>query len=287
MRVPPRLQQLYADGMIDEVLYQLMSGKEAEVYVVRSAESLGCAKIYKESKHRSFQQKSQYTEGRKTRDSRQARAMNKKTKFGQREAENEWQNTEVETLDLLGRAGVKVPQTYGYVDGVLLMEMVQDFEGNPAPRLQEVELSPEEARYHFQTLVRNVAWMLCCGIVHGDLSEFNVLMAHDGPTIIDFPQAVQATANNAGLIFERDMDHITKYFAKFDPNIGQTQYAKEIWSLFRLGKLTPETKLTGVYRQPSTRANLNNIFEAIQGAKEDDDERKGIRHPNRSSTRKF
>jgi RIO kinase 1 len=281
MRVPPRLQQLHADGFIDEVLYQLMSGKEAEVYVVRAGDALRCAKIYKEANQRSFKQKTQYTEGRKTRDSRQARAMGKKTKFGMQEAENEWQNTEVETLQLLGRAGLRVPQTYTYLDGVLLMEMVSDGEGNPAPRLQEVEFSVAEANHIFKMLVQEVAKMLLCGVVHGDLSEFNVLIGNGSFTIIDFPQAVQATAGNAGQIFERDMEHLTRYFGKFDPEISKTQYAKEIWQLFKTGQLKTDTELTGVFKASNTSANLANVFEAIDGANDDEDERRGIRHPNR------
>jgi RIO kinase 1 len=277
MRIPPRLQQLFADSLIDEVMFQLMSGKEAEVYVVRTGETLRCAKIYKEAKHRSFKQMTQYTEGRKTRDSRQARAMGKKTRFGKEEAESEWQNTEVETLELLGRAGVRVPETFAYVDGVLLMEMVRDPEGNPAPRLQEVDLEAKAARTHFQTLVQDVVKMLCCGIVHGDLSEFNVLLAHDGPTIIDFPQAVQATANNAGMIFERDLNHLVHYFGRFDPEIQKMEFSKEIWNLYRNGKLRPDTVPTGLFQDTTAKANLANVFEAIQGANEDDEEKRGIR----------
>lgn len=279
MKIPARLESLHLNGLLDEVVYQLMSGKEAEVFVVRSGDILRCAKIYKDAKNRSFKKKTDYTEGRKVRDSRQARAMSNKSKFGKEEAENEWQQTEVNALAMLSRVGVRVPQTYAYIDGVLLMEMICDANGDPAPRLHEVELSAEKANEYFLVVLRDIVRMLCAGIVHGDLSEFNILLSASGPIIIDFPQSVQATANSALTIFERDVSSVTAYFAKFAPELIETQYAKEIWQIFKNGQLKPDTPLTGKFKVLHAAADLAGIFDAIQGAEEDDEERRGIRKP--------
>ncbi|HLT64607.1 MAG TPA: PA4780 family RIO1-like protein kinase, partial [Pseudohongiella sp.] len=219
MKTPARLQPLQDDGLIDETVSQLMSGKEAQVYIVRCGETLRCAKIYKEANKRSFRQAAQYQEGRKTRNSRDARAMGKRSRHGQREQEDAWLNAEVDALRRLHQAGVRVPRTYGFVDGVLLMDMIVDAEGDVAPRLDDIQqLSADDARRHHAQIMQDIVRMLCAGLVHGDLSEFNVLMAADGPVIIDLPQAVNAAGNNsAAAMLLRDVENITRFFARFAP----------------------------------------------------------------------
>ncbi len=263
--------------MIDDVVGQLQSGKEAEVYVVRSNDRYLCAKVYKEENSRTFKQKTQYTEGRKVRNSRQARAMEGKSKYGRKERESDWQNTEVEALSLLGAAGVKVPETYGYYEGVLLLQMITDAEGNPAPRLNDVKLTPEQAKEYHLTLIRESVLMLCAGIVHGDFSEFNVLVAHQGLIIIDLPQAVQATANNAFMIFERDLKQLSAFFGRYAPEVMKTEYAAEIWNLYKHGKLRPDSKLTGTFAQSTKKANVKDVLGEIEAARDDAMEKLGIK----------
>lgn len=277
MKIPARLEPLVGHSLIDDVVFQLMSGKEAEVYVVRSGAELRCAKVYKDTNNRSFKHITQYTEGRMVRNSRQARAMNNKSRYGRKETESEWQRTEVDTLSLLAGVGVRVPQSYAFIDGVLIMEMICDEHGNPAPRLHEVDLTAENANLYFLSIIRDVVRMLCAGIVHGDLSEFNVLLSHEGPVIIDFPQAVQATSNSAFSIFERDIDQLKAYFGKFSPDLLSTQYAKEIWQMYKKGELRSDSPLTGRFVTNYAVANLDSVFESIQGAFEDEQEKRGIR----------
>ncbi|WP_339806702.1 PA4780 family RIO1-like protein kinase, partial [uncultured Marinobacter sp.] len=211
MKVPKRLQPLVDDGLIDEVLYQLMSGKEAQVYVVRCGEHVRCAKVFKEAQKRSFKQAVEYQEGRKVRNSRQARAINRKTKYGQKEQEQAWLSAEVDALYRLAAADVRVPEPFGFVDGVLLMEMIADSEGKAAPRLDDINLSPETARSYHQKVLQDVVKMLSAGLIHGDLSEFNVLVDTTGPVIIDLPQAVNAAGNNnASRMLERDVDNMRR-----------------------------------------------------------------------------
>ncbi len=253
---------------------QLQSGKEAEVYLVEMNGELCCAKIYKEAKNRTFTQKAQYIEGRKSRNSRDARAKEKGSKFGRGERESEWQNTEVEALYLLADAGVRVPKPLGFHEGVLLLELVADEDGFAAPRLNDVDLTPAEARAYHQFMIRQVVLMLCAGIVHGDLSEFNVLKAHDGLVIIDLPQAVQATANNAFGIFDRDLTQLAAYFGRSAPEIPQTRYAKEIWKLYQNGKLKPDSPLTGHFVDKSKNVDVAEVLDEIEGAREDAIEQK-------------
>lgn len=242
MKTPRRLEPLIEDGLIDEVVRPLMSGKEASVYVVRCGDSLRCAKVYKEANKRSFRQAAEYQEGRKVRNSRQARAMAKGSKYGRREQEEAWQNAEVAALFRLAGAGVRVPKPYDFLDGVLLMELVADADGDAAPRLNDVTLEPDEARRHHAFLIRQIVAMLCAGLVHGDLSEFNVLLGPDGPVIIDLPQAVDAAGNNhAFSMLERDVGNMAAYFGRFAPELRQTRYAKEMWALYEAGELTAET----------------------------------------------
>ncbi|MGL6161660.1 PA4780 family RIO1-like protein kinase [Microbulbifer sp.] len=274
MKVPKRLQPLVDDGMIDEVTAQLMSGKEAQVYVVRCGDDLRCAKVFKEARQRSFKQAVQYQEGRKMRNSRRARAMSKKTRYGQKEQEQAWLNAEVDALYRLASAGVRVPQPYGFVDGVLLMELVADDEGYAAPRLDDVTLSAEQARDYHGQVMADVVRMLCAGLVHGDLSEFNVLVDRHGPVIIDLPQAVDAAGNNnAAMMLERDVDNMRAYFGRFAPELLATDYGKEIWALFEAGRLHPDSALTGHFEHDTTSADVGDLMAVIDDVREEQAER--------------
>ena len=270
MRTPQRLQPLIDAYMIDDVVGQLKSGKEAEVYVVTSRGEYRCAKVYKEAQNRSFKQASQYTEGRKAKGSRQARAMSKKSRYGREEMESEWQNTEVEALAMLATAGVRVPKIYEYHEGVVLLEMIVDSTGHAAPRLNDVTMSAEDARKHHTTLIREAVKMLCAGYIHGDLSEFNVLLSEHGPVIIDLPQAIQSTANNAFRLFERDINNLAAYFCRFAPEIKNTDYAHEIWKLYENGKLRPDTKLTGKFAHSTRKADITSVLNEIDAAYEEE-----------------
>lgn len=275
MKTPKRIQPLVDEGLVDEVISQLMSGKEATVYVVRSGDDIRCAKVYKEADKRSFKQAVLYQEGRKVRNSRRARAMEKGSKFGRDQQEEAWQNAEVEALYRLANAGVRVPTPYGCFDGVLLMELVTDAEGNVAPRLNDVSMSAEKALNDHALVMTYVKRMLCAGLVHGDLSEFNVLVDSDGPVIIDLPQAVDAAANNhAKWMLARDVNNMTQYYGLYAPELLKTQYAKEIWALFEAGELKPETPLTGEFTEVLVEADVSAVLEEIQAAFEEAQERK-------------
>jgi len=267
VKIPARLMPLYEDGLIDEVLYQLMSGKEATVYVVRSGSEARCAKVYKEAAQRSFKQAAKYQEGRRHKNSRRERAMEKGSKFGRKQTEESWQNAEVDALYRVARAGVRVPQPFGCFDGVLLMELVVDGQGEVAPRLGEVDMSAEQALEDHALMMHYIQLMLCAGLVHGDLSEFNVLVDDDGPVIIDLPQAVDAAANNnARAMFTRDVNRITAYYARFAPALRQTNYAREIWSLYEAGELHPETPLSGLFEEEEQAADVDAVMLEIRAA---------------------
>ncbi|AYF89933.1 PA4780 family RIO1-like protein kinase [Pseudomonas sp. JS3066] len=271
MKTPKRLEPLLEDGLIDEVLRPLMSGKEASVYVVRCGSELRCAKVYKEANKRGFRQAAEYQEGRKVRNSRDARAMAKGSKYGRREREETWQNAEVAALFRLANAGVRVPKPYDFLDGVLLMELVSDGEGDAAPRLNDVDLTPEDAREFHGFMIGEIVKMLCAGLVHGDLSEFNVLLDPYGPVIIDLPQAVDAAGNNhAFRMLERDVGNMAEYFGQFAPELKFTRYAKEMWALFEEGKLTPESPLTGHFDEPEDSADLDAVMREIKAALADE-----------------
>ena len=274
MKVPKRLQPLVDDGLVDEVLYQLMSGKEAQVYVVRCGEEVRCAKVFKEAKKRSFKQAVEYQEGRKVRNTRRARAMSKKTRYGQKEQEDAWLNAEVDALYRLAEAGVRVPEPKGFVDGVLLMELIADADGKAAPRLDDVTLTAEEARDYHGRIIAEIVRMLSAGLIHGDLSEFNVLVDSNGPVIIDLPQAVNAAGNNnAERMLERDVDNMRRYFAKFAPDLLVTDYGKEIWALYERGDLHPDSKLTGCFEHDTASADVEELMAVIEAAKEEERDR--------------
>ncbi len=275
MKTPKRLKPLVDDGLIDEVKSQLMSGKEAHIYVVRCGESIRCAKVYKEAKQRSFKQAVQYQEGRKVKNSRRARAMEKRTRYGQKESEQAWLNAEVDALYCLAAAGVRVPEPYGFVDGVLLMELVTDADGNAAPRLNDLTLTSEQAIDYYGRIIAEIVRMLCAGLVHGDLSPFNVLVDSEGPVIIDLPQAVNAAANNsAGMMLERDVVNMAIYFGGFAPELLKTDYGKEIWAFYESGKLQHDTPLTGRFKRSTVDADVDKVMQVIDDAREQEDERR-------------
>ena len=275
MKAPPRLQSLVDEGLIDTVVRQLMSGKEAMVFVVRSGDNTLCAKIYKEATHRSFRQAVDYTENRKVKNSRSARAMAKGSKFGRQEQEAAWQSAEVDALYRLAAAGVRVPQPYNFHDGVLLMELVTDAHGDAAPRLNDVAFTPPQALQHHATLIAEVVRMLCAGVVHGDLSEFNILLAHsdntDFPVIIDLPQAVDAAGNyHAQRMLLRDVGNLRDFFGQFAPELLATDYGPEIWSLYQTGTLSNETALTGRYERAHADVDMQAVLREIDDARADD-----------------
>jgi len=267
MKVPKRLQPLLDDGLIDSVVRQLMSGKEAMVFVVRCGSEIRCAKVYKEAQKRAFRQAVDYTENRKTKNTRQARAMAKGTRFGRQSQEAAWQNAEVDALYRLAAAGVRVPKPFNFHEGVLLMELVVDAHGEAAPRLNDVAYTPELARLHHQLLLREVVRMLCAGVVHGDLSEYNILVGVDGPVIIDLPQAVDAAGNNhAQKILERDVANLRSYFGRYAPELLATDYGREIWALFEAGALQPDTPLTGRFERVEKAVDLDGVLQEIEDA---------------------
>jgi RIO kinase 1 len=270
MKIPKGLQPLIEDGIVDEVVRSLKSGKEATVYIVRSGTQLRCAKVYRDMAQRSFQKRAQYQEGRKVRGSRETRAMSKSTSFGRKEQEHEWKNAEVDALYRLVAAGVRVPKPFGYFNGVLLMELVTDAWGEPAPRLGEVDLTPEAARAHHGVMVRQIVQMLSLGLIHGDLSEFNVLMAPDGPVIIDLPQVVNAAGNNAAFaMLERDTNNIRSTLGRFAPELLQTEFAREMWALYQQGELHSHTELTGIHLLDETVADADGVMRVIEDAREE------------------
>ncbi|MDD3354828.1 PA4780 family RIO1-like protein kinase [Zoogloea sp.] len=274
MKVPARIQPLVVDGLVDSVLRQLMSGKEAMVYVVQCGDEIRCAKVYKEANKRGFHTAVDYTEGRKVKNSRQARAMAKRSRYGREEQEAAWQHAEVDALRRLAAAGVRVPTPYQFHEGVLLMELVADEEGEPAPRLNDLALEEAQALHFHAELIRQVVRMLCAGIVHGDLSEYNVLVDANGPVIIDLPQAVDAAANNnARRMLERDVDNLTAYFGQFAPSLLDTRYGPEIWSLYENGALHPDSALTGCFEASEAAVNLDEVIQVIDAAQAEEEAR--------------
>lgn len=271
MKIPQRLEPLIEAGLVDSVSRQLMSGKEAMIFVVRCGDDVRCAKVYKEANLRSFRQSVDYTEGRRVKNSRRSRAMEKGSRYGRKAKEEAWQSAEVDALYRLAAAGVRVPKPYNFLDGVLLMELVTDGEGNAAPRLNDLALTPEQAREIHRTLMQQVVRMLCAGIVHGDLSEYNVLVGNEGPVIIDLPQAVDAAGNaHAGGMLERDVANLTACLGRFAPELLETQYGKEIWSLYKSGKLRPDSALTGRFVREEKAVDVDGVIRVVDDALEEE-----------------
>ena len=265
MKTPKRLAAMVEEGLVDEVVGQLMSGKEATVYIVRCGDVIRCAKVYKDAKQRSFRNNASYQEGRKVKNSRQARAMEKGSRYGRQMQEEVWQSAEVDALYRLAAAGVRVPQPHLCFDGVLLMDLIVDGDGDPAPRLNDVELSEELAIEFHATLINQVVRMLCAGVIHGDLSEYNILVGADGPVIIDLPQAIDAAGNsNAAEWLERDVNNLRSYFSPFAPSLKDTQYGKEIWARFESGALTPELPLTGRIDLDESLADVDAVLLQVE-----------------------
>ena len=274
MKIPKRLQPLVDDGLIDEVLSRLMSGKEADIFIVRCGDNIRCAKVYKDAIKRSFKKAAQYQEGRKVRSGRRARAMEKGSNYGRQQQEEIWQNAEIDALSTLAKANVRVPEIFGCVDGVLLMELVTDDSGDVAPRLGDVTMSEEQALEDHSIMMHYIMLMLCAGIVHGDLSEFNVLVDDFGPVIIDLPQAVNAAANNnAQAMFARDVNNMRRYYGEFAPSLLNTQYAKEMWALFEEGELTPDITLSGTFEGDEAGADVDAVLEEIKAVMQEERER--------------
>ncbi len=268
MKTPHSLQALIEDGVIDEVLRPLKSGKEATIHVVRSGANILCAKVYKDMTQRSFQATAQYQEGRRVRGSRRARAMRKATRFGRKEQHAAWKNAEADALYQLVDAGVRVPRPHGYFHGVLLMELVTDDAGHSAPRLGEVELTADVARLFHGELMRDVVRMLCTGLIHGDLSEYNVLVAQAGPVIIDFPQVVSAAGNNAAReMLLRDVHNLRTSLSRFAPELAFTYYGEEIWDLYEKGELRPDAVLTGRFMFDNSSADVQAVMATIEDAR--------------------
>jgi len=270
LKTPTALQPLIDDGVIDEVIRALKSGKEATVYLVRSGTQTRCAKVYRDMRQRSFQRRAQYQEGRKLRGSRQTRAANKNTRFGRGEQEAAWKNAEVDALYRLQAAGVRVPKPYGYFNDVLLMELVVGSDGHPAPRLGEIDLSPEKAREYHEFLIRQIVRMLDIGLIHGDLSEFNVLVDSDGPVIIDLPQVVNAAGNNGALaMLERDVNNIRGALGRFAPELLATEFAREMWDVYERGELTADRQLRGLFARDETVADAEGVLLVVDDAREE------------------
>ena len=274
LKAPKRIESLIEDDLIDDVLRSLMSGKEAQVYLVRCGQEIRCAKVYKDVADRSFKHAVQYQEGRKARNSRRQRAMAKRSKFGREQQEVVWQTAEVDALYALADAGVRVPKAYGLFDGVLLMELITGADGEVAPRLNDITMSAEQAVKDHAKVMNYVLRMLCVGLVHGDLSEFNVLQSEDGPVIIDFPQVVNAAANNhAESMLQRDVGNITQYYAQYAPELADSHYAEEIWELHEKGLLKPDLKLTGEFEFSTEAADVEGVLHLIDVAYQEEQER--------------
>lgn len=274
MKTPKSILPLVEDGIVDEVISQLMSGKEATVYTVRCGDEIRCAKVYKDAAKRSFKKAVQYREGRSVRNSRRSRAMEKGSKFGRQQQEEVWQNAEVDALYRLAAAGVRVPQPYGCFNGVLIMDLVADEAGNVAPRLNDVSMSEEQALEDHAEIMDSIKLMLIEGLIHGDLSEFNVLVDDYGPVIIDLPQAVNAAGNNnAYAMLERDVRNMNQYYGQFAPQLLHTRYAQEMWALYEEGELLSDTELTGEFEDSTESADVDSVMLSIKAALEEEQER--------------
>ena len=237
-----QLDLLLSEGILDEVLGRLKSGKEAEVFRVVYRGQVVAAKVYKDRIQRSFQHNVAYKEGRKVRNSRTQRAIDKGSRFGRDEAEDAWKSSEAGTLQLLHRQGVRVPTPVLFYEGVLLMELVLDADGDTAPRLIEAAIEPEQASAIYRDLRGQIIKVLCCDLIHGDLSPYNVLLGTAGPTIIDFPQAISAAHNSQSEgFFQRDFENIFNFFAELDRRLlAQRGDGREIWRAYARRELSPD-----------------------------------------------
>lgn len=284
MKIPKGLQPLVENGIVDEVLRQLKSGKEASVFVVACRQQVCCAKVYKDAEHRGFHKLAEYQEGRKARGSRDQRAMGKNSRRGRKVQEEEWKNAEVDALYLLDNAGVRVPKPHGVYDGVLLMELVRGEDGGPAPRLNDVELTAEQALRWHRFMIGQIVRMLCAGLIHGDLSDYNVLVDADGPVIIDLPQAVNASSNNnAFRMLERDVNNMRASFGRAAPELLETEYAHEIWKLYQSSELKPDSELTGRFVHDAASADVDAVLDQIEEARRENEARQRGREEAESS----
>lgn len=280
MRIPKSLDSLVDEGIIDEVVRPLMSGKEAQVYLVLSGGEQRVAKVYKDAQHRSFKHRAEYAEGRVVRSGRVQRAMQKHSRFGREREEAAWRSTEVEMIYRLREAGVRVPEPHHFLDGVLVMELIQDEEGNPAPRLGDAAIRPDDAQAIFDLLLGEVVKMLCAGVVHGDLSDFNVLLGKNGPIIIDLPQALNASANQgARVILQRDVDNLKRFLARFVTPPEPRFFAEEMWALYERGDLRPDTKLTGRHKASEKKTDVAAMLREIETVRQDAELRPDFRRP--------
>ncbi|MBA3462335.1 MAG: hypothetical protein H0T46_20405 [Deltaproteobacteria bacterium] len=236
------LDVLIADGVIDEVLGRLKSGKEADISLVRRGGEVIAAKVYKDRSTRSFKNNSDYKEGRKVRNSRTQRAIDSGGRFGRDAAEQAWKSAEADALYKLRGTGVRVPEPVMFYEGVLLMTVVCDAAGQPAPRLIDVAIERDAAIAIYADLVSQMIAMLCGDLIHGDLSPYNILAAADGPTIIDFPQVVSAVhSSRAEFFFLRDFDNVVRFLAGFDPSLAvHSADGRAIWRAYVSRELTPQ-----------------------------------------------
>ncbi|MBZ0234860.1 MAG: hypothetical protein K8M05_21210 [Deltaproteobacteria bacterium] len=237
-----QLDVLIADGVIDEVLGRLKSGKEADISLVRRGTDVIAAKVYKDRATRSFKNNSDYREGRKVRNSRTQRAIDRGGRFGRDAAEQAWKSAEADALYKLVGSGVRVPEPVMFYEGVLLMDLVRDAEGRPAPRLIDVAIQREAAMGVYADLVAQMIAMLCHDLIHGDLSPYNILASAHGPTIIDFPQVVSAAhSSRAEYFFLRDFDNVVRFLAGFDPSLAvHAADGRAIWRAYVSRELTPQ-----------------------------------------------
>jgi RIO kinase 1 len=222
---------LVADGIVDALIQRVKTGKEAEVFIVRKGEEYLAAKVYKERTARNFKNNVTYKEGRQVRNTRDARAMAKGTKYGLELSEADWRHAEHDALLTVAAAGVRVPKPDLFYEGVLLMELVLGSDGQPAPRLIDVPLTRDEAVAHHRDILGQIVGMLTCDLIHGDLSPYNILMAWNGPTIIDLPQVIKAAHNSQSEGFLiRDVRNITEHFARYAPELKKCAHDGElIW----------------------------------------------------------
>ncbi|HAT09639.1 MAG TPA: serine protein kinase RIO [Planctomycetes bacterium] len=278
MLIPDRLRSMIDDGFVRRIIRPLKSGKEAEVFVVETEDGICAAKVYKEAHRRNFRQRQDYVEGRRSGDTRRDRAIDSGSRFGQAQREAAWQTAESDTMRRLNAAGIRIPRLRQLGDGVLLMDLVTGADGDPAPQLATQHYQRDEAKHWHYQLVHEVSRMLCAGVVHGDLSEYNILHATNGPVIIDFPQATDAARNsNAKRLLLRDVNNLTRFFSRFAPELRRSEYGQEMWLLHEQTALKPDTRLTGRYTAARGAVDAQIVLREIEAAKRDAAKRAEIR----------